>query len=94
MHSKTQNANESFNGTIWERTSKNTSVTLPNLEFGVYDGAAHCNIRVKASVLIYEKLNFAPVVYMLKGLKKRNLKRVKVNKQASGKQTKMTNLAG
>ena len=94
MHSKTQNANESFNGTIWERTSKNTSVTLPNLGFGVYDGAAHCNIRVKASVLIYEKLNFAPVVYMLKGLKKRNLKRVKVNKQASGKQTKMTNLAG
>ena len=94
MHSKTQNANESFNGTIWERTSKNTSVTLPNLEFGVYDGAAHCNIRVKASVLIYEKLNFAPVVYMLKGLKKRNLKRVKVNKQASGKQTKMTNLTG
>ena len=49
---------------------------------------------MKASVLIYEKLNFAPVVYMLKGLKKRNLKRVKVNKQASGKQTKMTNLAG
>ena len=84
MHSKTQNANESFNGTIWERTSKNTFVTLPNSEFGVYDGAAHCNIRVKAWVLIYEKLNFAPVAYMLKGLKKRNLKRVNlVNKQAS-----------
>ena len=56
MHGKTQNANESFNGTIWERIPKNTFVTLPNLEFGVYDGVAHCNIRMKASVLIYEKL--------------------------------------
>ena len=86
MHGKTQNANESFNGTIWERIPKNTFVTLPNLEFGVYDGVAHCNIRMKASVLIYEKLNFVSVVYMLKGFKKRNLKRVNlVNQRASRK---------
>ena len=50
---------------------KNTFVRLPNLEFGVHDGLAHCtNIRMKASVLIYEKLNFVLVVYMLKRLKK------------------------
>ena len=86
MHAKTQNANERFNGTIWERIPKNTFVTLPNLEFGVYDGVAHCNIRMKASVLIYEKLNFVPVVYILKGLKKRDLKRVNlVNQRASRK---------
>ena len=86
MLGKTQNANESFNGTIWERIPKNTFVTLPNLEFGVYDGVAHCNIRMKASVLIYEKLNFVSVVYMLKGYKKRNLKRVNlVNQRASRK---------
>ena len=86
MHGKTQNANESFNGTIWERIPKNTFVTLPNLEFGVYDGVAHCNIRMKASVLIYEKLNFVSVAYMLKGFKKRNLKRVNlVNQRASRK---------
>ena len=75
MLSKTQNANQSFNGTIWERIPKNNFVTLPNLEFGVYDDIAHCNIRMKASVLIYEELNFVSVVYMLKGFKKRNLKR-------------------
>ena len=69
MHGKTQNANESFNGTIWERIPKNTFVTLPNLEFGVYDGAAHCNIKMKAPVLIYEKINFVPVVYMLRNSK-------------------------
>ena len=34
------------------------------------------NIGMKASVLIYEKLNFAPDAYMLKDFKKRNLKRV------------------
>ena len=86
MHGKTQNANESFNGTIWERIPKNTFVTLPNLEFGVYDGVAHCNIKMKASVLIYEKINFVPVVYMLKGFKNHNLKRVNlVNQQRVGK---------
>ena len=47
---KTQNEKESFNGTIWECIPKNTFVALPNLEFGVYDGAAHCNIGIKASV--------------------------------------------
>ena len=89
MHGKTQNANESFNGAIWESIPKSTFVILPNLEFGVYDGVAHCNIRMKASVLIYEKLNFVPVVYMLKGLKKHNFKRVNlvnlVNRRASWK---------
>ena len=53
---------------------KNTFVTLPSLEFGVYDAAAHFNIGMKASVLIYEKLNFLPGVNMVKGCKKCNLK--------------------
>ena len=65
---------------------KKTFVTLPNLEFGIHDSVAHCNIRMKALVLIYEKLNFVPVVYMLKGFKKRNSKRVNlVNQRASRK---------
>ena len=93
MYGKTQNANESFNGTIWERIPKNTFVTLTNLKFGINDGVAHCNIRMKASVLIFEKLSFVPVVYMLKGFKKCNLKRVKPAREPE-KQTKTTNLAG
>ena len=68
MLGKTQNANESFNGAIWERISKNTFVTLPYLEFGVYNGVAHCNIRMKASVLIYKKLNFVFVGIHAKGI--------------------------
>ena len=86
MLGKTQNANESFNGAIWERIPKNTLVTLRNSEFGVYDGVTHCNIRMKVSVLIYEKLNSLPVVYMLKIFKKCNSKRVNlVNQRMSGK---------
>ena len=81
MHGKAQNAIESFNRTIWERIPKNNFVTLPNFEFGVHDGVAHCNIRMKASVLIYEKLSFVLVVYMLTGFKKRNLKRVNLVNQ-------------
>ena len=54
--------------------------------YDVYDGVAHCNIRMKASLLIYEKLNSVSVVYMLKRLKKRNIKRVNlVSQQASWK---------
>ena len=86
MHGKSQNANESFNGTIWERIPKNNFVTLPNLEFAVYDAVAHYNVRMKASLLIYEKINFFPGVYMLKGFQKSNLKRVNLaNQQACPK---------
>ena len=88
MHGKTQNANESFNGTIWEGIPKNPFVTIPNLEFGVYDGVAHCKIRIKASVLIYEKLNFVPVLYMLKRFKKHNLKRVNLVNQGASRKSK------
>ena len=71
MLGKTQNAKE-----IWERIPKKTFVTLLNLEFGLYNGVAHCNIRMKTSVLIYAKLNFVSVVYMLKGFKKGNVRRI------------------
>ena len=81
MLGKIQNANESFNGTIWDRISKNAFATLPILEFDVYDGAAHCKIRMKASKLLYEKLIFVSVVYMLKRLRKCNIKRVNLVNQ-------------
>ena len=61
LYGKTQNANESFNGTIWERISKTIFVILRKLEFGVYDAVANFIIGMKASVLIYEKLNLYQV---------------------------------
>ena len=47
------------------------------------------NIGMKASVLIYEKLNFAPDAYMLKDFKKRNLKRVNLANQRAFPKTKL-----
>ena len=44
---------------------------------------------MKASVIIYEKLSFAPGVYMLKGCKKRNLKRVSLANQRAFPKNKL-----
>jgi hypothetical protein len=43
LHGKTQNANESFNGMIWNRVPKSTHVGLNILSVGVYDTIAHFN---------------------------------------------------
>ena len=73
---------------MWEHIPKNIFVTLPNLEFGVYHAAVHFD-RMKASVSIYEKLNFAPGVDMLKVCKKRNLKRVSLANQRARLKNKL-----
>ena len=44
---------------------------------------------MKASALIYEKLNFVSVVCMLKGFKKRNLKRVNIVHQLACRKNKL-----
>ena len=80
LHSKTQNANESFNGTLWEHIPKKPFVILSNLGCSACDAVAHFN-GTKVSVLNFEKPNFAPGVYMLKDCGKRNLKRVNLVNQ-------------
>jgi len=47
LHGKTQNANESFNGTITNRVPKSTHVGLNVLSSGVYDAIAHFNYGEK-----------------------------------------------
>ena len=48
LHGKTQNANESFNGTIWNWIPKATHVGLSTLGSGVYDAVSHFNYGQKA----------------------------------------------
>lgn len=50
LHGKTQNNNESFNGTIWNRVAKSTHVGLSTLCFGVYDAISHFNYGQKAAL--------------------------------------------
>ena len=83
LHGKTQNANESFNGTIWDRMPKDTYVSLSNLELGVYDAVANFNIGFKATVLVYEKLVLIPGKYTLNGCKHLNAKRLKFSQYRS-----------
>lgn len=60
LHGKTQNANESYNGMIWNRVPKHTHVGLTNLSFGVYDAIAHFNYGQKATIDVFHALNIAP----------------------------------
>ena len=76
LHGRTQNQNESFNATIWERIPKSNYISLAQLEFGVYDAVANFNIGRKASVLIYEQLDMIPGVSTLDGCNYLNSKRL------------------
>ena len=75
LHGLTQNQNESFNVTIWNRIPKGTYVGLRQLEIGVYDAIAHFNIGSKAAVLIFEKLGMRLGQHMLKGCFSKNILR-------------------
>ena len=44
----------------------NGSMSLDNLKFGVYDAVANFNIGMKATVLVFEKLNMLPGAFMLR----------------------------
>ncbi|MBX9702962.1 MAG: hypothetical protein K2X39_02290, partial [Silvanigrellaceae bacterium] len=77
LHGKTQNANESFHGKIWDRIPKTKYVSLTLLKFGVYDAVANFNIGMKSSILIYEKLNMVPGFYTIKGSNDINKTRIK-----------------
>ena len=89
LHGKTQNQNESFNGTIWNRLPKGTYVGLLQLEIGVYDAVAHFNIGSKAAVLIYEKLGIRPGLNMIQGCMAKNTAR-KENAHRQSMDTKKT----
>lgn len=67
LRGKTQNQNESFNAMIWQTIPKTKFVTLPQLQFGVYDAVANFNVGRKASVLIFEKMNMTPGTHMING---------------------------
>ena len=63
LHGKTQKANESFNGTIWNRVPKTTHVGLSTLAVGVYDAISHFNIGEKAALDVFGLMNIESGVY-------------------------------
>ena len=50
LHGKTQNQNESFNSTIWERAPKMNYCSFDKLEYAVYDAVANFNDSRQGSI--------------------------------------------
>ena len=48
----TQNANEAFNGAIWNRTPKTRFIKYKQFLMAVHDASAHFNIGNLATLLI------------------------------------------
>ena len=75
MHGKTQNANESFNGMIWNRVPKANHVGLKRLSLAVYDAISHFNIGAQAALEVMKLVNICPGFYMLHYCNKTNVVR-------------------
>jgi hypothetical protein len=75
LHGKTQNANESFNATIWNRIPKATHVGLDALSLGVYDAISNFNYGQKASLDTIKSLGIEPGLYMNRSSQSVNQKR-------------------
>ena len=89
LHGKTQNQNESFNSTIWERIPKSTYVSLKHLKLGVHDAVSNFNIGRKASVLLYEKLKMIPGVFTIQGCIRLNRKRLSLSHYKNAEKNKL-----
>ena len=76
LHGKTQNQNESFHSTIWNRVPKTTHIGLETFEFGVYDAIATFNIGRIASLKIFEEMNINPGGFTVEGCHKINIERI------------------
>ena len=63
---RTYNANESFNGMIWNRLPKANHVGTDGL--GVYDVIAQINDGAVASLEIFKDMNMEPGDHMMRGL--------------------------
>ena len=75
LHGRTQNANESFNGTIWNRIPKATHVGLSTLCSGVYDAVSHLKYGQKAALDTIRLFDIDPGICMTKSCGSINEKR-------------------
>ena len=75
LQCKTQNANESFNGMIWNRAPKATHLGLYVLSVDVYDVIAHFNTGDKTALNIMELLKVDPGYYTTKCCRSVNIRR-------------------
>ena len=79
LHGRTQNANESFNGMIWNRIPKANHVGINTLSLGVYDAIAHFNDGAIAAYKILKSVGIKPGKHMVSGLQLQNTVRKRLS---------------
>ena len=76
LHGLTQNQNESFNGTVWNRVPKETYVGLRQFEIGIYDAISNFNMGNVSIVNTFKNLEMHPGYYTKQGCMDANMTRI------------------
>lgn len=69
LHGKTQNANECFNGIIWQRVPKDIFVCLKTLKCGALDALIQFNDGYQGCLNVLRKFNIIPGYFTTKSYK-------------------------
>lgn len=84
LHGKTQNANECFNGILWQRIPKDVFVCLKTLKLGANDAVIQFNDGFKGCLNVFSKLNIPnPGYFTLKGYEHLDSIRIRDSKRFS-----------
>lgn len=77
LHGRTQNPNESFNATIWQRLPKTIFVGLDTLRLGVADAVISFNEGAVGKCNVLKRLQINPGKFMVLGLKRIDTERIR-----------------
>lgn len=88
LHGKTQNANECFNGLIWQQAPKEVYVSLPTVMFALHDAVAHFNNGSVSTLDILRQAGIEPGYYTTKACIARDHQRMQNAKRKSADGTK------
>lgn len=88
LHGKTQNANECFNGLIWQRAPKEVYVSLPTIRFALHDAVAHFNNGSISTLDILRQAGIEPGYYTTRACNARDHQRMQKALRKSTDETK------
>lgn len=88
MHGGTQNQNESINGLIWQRATKETHASLPTVETATFLGVAHFNDGSMSLFSVIKQLGIVPGVHCMKACRKLDSDRIRHSRRKSGEAAK------
>ena len=87
-HGGTQNQNESVNGLIWQRATKETHSNLPTVETATFLGVAHFNDGSTCLISVLKHLGIVPGVHCKRSCAKLDSDRIRHSRRKSGELAK------